>query len=77
MPRHGNLLDLPYAPRREGFSTRPSADRDNPTRADWRALRTVYPQKLIDRMRRARSGYIGHRVAITRSGDWLYFVAGD
>ena len=71
------ILDLPYARSREGFYIWPSAHRDSPTAADWRALRAVYPQKVIDRMRRAGSGYIGHRVAITRSGDWLYFVAGD
>ena len=71
------ILDLPYARSREGFYIWPSAHRDSPTAADWRALRAVYPQRLIDRMRRARSGYIGHRVGITRGGDWLYFIGGD
>ena len=71
------ILGLRHARSREGFYIWPAAHRDDPTAADWRALRAVYPQKVIDRMRRAGSGYIGHRVAITRRGDWLYFVAGD
>lgn len=69
------LLNLPWA-RNEGLYVWPSAHRERPSDRDWRLLRAVYPQKVIDAMRRGGS-YLGYRIGITPGGDWLYFVAGD
>jgi hypothetical protein len=81
------VLSLPYAavglngravpPARARFFVWPSAHRLNPSAADWRALRALYPQAQIDAMRRGGSGYLGYRVGITPRGDWQYFIAGD
>ena len=71
------VLGLPHARNERGSYIWPSAHRARPTAADWRALRAIYPQRLIDQMRRSPSGYIGYRVAIAPSGDWEYYIAGD
>ena len=81
------LLSMPYAtvgfdgravpPSRARFYVWPSAHRENPSARDWRALRTLYTEAQIERMRRGGAGYLGYRVGITPAGDWQYFIAGD
>jgi hypothetical protein len=70
------LLDLPGA-QSQGFYVWPSAFRLHPTEADWRLLRALYPQRVIDGMRRSGIGYSGYRVGIRPNGDWQFFVTGD
>jgi hypothetical protein len=65
------------APNRARFYVWPRAYRANPSRADWRQLRTLYTAAQIERMRRAAGGYLGYRVGITPTGDWQFFIAGD
>ena len=70
------VLTLPFA-RTEGFYAWPSAHREKPSDADWKALRALYPQSTIDRMRRGGIGYFGWRVGIRPDGNWMYFISGD
>ena len=75
------ILNLPYATRQlpDGGGTYyswPSADQDTRTQADWDALKGVYTDEQVAAFQRDDS-YTGYRVAITVSGDWMYFVAGD
>jgi hypothetical protein len=70
------LLQLPFA-RSQGFYAWPSAFRLHPTDADWRALRAIYPQRVIDAMKKDGIGYSGYRVGIKPNGDWQFFVTGD
>ncbi len=70
------LLNLPFA-RSQGFYVWPSAFRVHPTEADWRALVALYPQKVIDQMRKSGIGYAGYRVGVRPNGDWQFFVTGD
>ncbi len=46
----------------------PQLDRD--------ALRALYSEDQL-RDFAAFGSYVGHRVAITAAGDWIFFVAGD
>lgn len=47
-----------------------------PTEAEWDEVRAIYSDGEIEQMKRFGS-YIGYRVGITESGDWIFFVAGD
>jgi hypothetical protein len=54
----------------------PSAYRDTPRAADWKALERIYPKAQVEAWRRG-GVYYGYRAGITPRGDWLFFVAGD
>lgn len=56
----------------------PAAYQDSPSAADWRELieAGIYTRSEVRRMKQFGS-YIGYRAGITRSGDWIFFVAGD
>lgn len=72
-------LDLPYCSRRvEGrvIHQWPSASCDDPTDADWDALRGLYTEQDIAAWRELGS-FTGYRVGIDADGAWMFFVAGD
>jgi hypothetical protein len=75
------VLNLPHVDRRlpDGgarYTSWPSADQDVRTQADWDALQGIYTEAQVEQFQAADS-YTGYRTAITESGDWMYFVAGD
>ena len=75
------ILNLPYAVRElpDGggrYYSWPSADQDVRTQADWDALKGLYTDEQVGQFQRDDM-YTGYRTAITESGDWMYFVAGD
>ena len=75
------ILDLPPVDRQlpDGgvrYRSWPSADQDVRTQADWDALKGVYSDEQVAAFQKDDL-YTGYRVAITASGDWMYFVAGD
>jgi hypothetical protein len=37
----------------------------------------VYTRAEVNRMRQGGNVYYGYRTAITKTGDWQFFVAGD
>jgi hypothetical protein len=55
--------------------------KDEPTDEDWSGVEGVYSPEVVARMKqdsvRSGIGYLGYRVGITESGDWMYFIAGD
>ena len=71
------VLSLPFARARSGVYVWPSAHREHPNEADWKALRRLYSPAEIERMREAGTGYLGWRVGIAGDGDWQFFIAGD
>jgi hypothetical protein len=73
------LLSIPYTKNETGAYAWPSAYTDNPTAANWNALvqKGVYTRAEVNRMRKGGNVYYGYRTAITRSGDWQFFVSGD
>ena len=73
------ILGLPVTRNETGSFAWPSAYTDKPTARDWNALvrAGVYTRAHVDRMRRGGNVYLGYRTAITRGGDWQFFVAGD
>ncbi len=74
------ILNLPFAasvlPDGRTIYVWPSAATDEPTDADWEALRPVFNEEEIDAMRQL-GGYTGHRIGIAEDGEWLFSVAGD
>jgi len=74
------ILNLPNVERpADGgttYTSWPSADQDVRTQADWDALKGVYTDEQVAAFQKADL-YTGYRAAITESGDWMYFVAGD
>ena len=74
------ILNLPFAasvlPDGRTIYVWPSAATDDPTDADWEALRPVFNEEEIDAMRQL-GGYTGHRIGIAEDGEWLFSVAGD
>ncbi len=74
------ILNLPFAvsalPDGRTVYVWPSAATDNPTDADWEAIRPVFNEEEIDAMRQ-QGGYTGHRIGIAEDGEWLFSVAGD
>jgi len=73
------ILSIPVTKNETGAYAWPSAYTDKPTAADWNALvqKGVYTRAEVNRMRNGGNVYYGYRTAITRSGDWQFFVAGD
>lgn len=73
------ILSLPVTRNEAGAYAWPSAYTTHPTAKDWNAVvrAGVLTRKQADQMRRAGNVYYGYRVAITKSGDWQFFVAGD
>jgi hypothetical protein len=71
------IMRLPFTRDSTGLYAWPSAYRLKPSNADWNALLGIYTRAQIRQMRRAGIGYSGYRAAITRSGDWRFFIAGD
>jgi hypothetical protein len=73
------ILSIPVTKNEAGAYAWPSAYTDKPTAADWNALvqKGVYTRAEVNRMRKGGNVYYGYRTAITRSGDWQFFVAGD
>lgn len=77
------LLDAPVASRAVAQTTHylwPSAYtydrwRDVPQR-DRDALRSFHNAEDLRRFEEAGT-YLGYRVGITRTGDWIFFLAGD
>jgi hypothetical protein len=76
------VLNLPSVERKGGeagdqvYVSWPSADQDQRTQADWDALKGVYTDEQVAAFQKDDL-YTGYRAAITESGDWMYFVAGD
>ncbi len=76
------ILDLPFGTIQVDGTTYvwPSAgaygDWDEVPRDDQRALRAVYGGKDLAAFRKF-GAYVGYRIGITESGDWIFFVAGD
>lgn len=71
------ILRLPFTRDRTGAYAWPSAYRPKPTKADWDALVGVYSRAQVNQFRKSGIGYYGYRAAISRAGDWRFFVAGD
>jgi hypothetical protein len=73
------ILSLPVTRNEAGAYAWPSAYTTHPTAKDWNAVvrAGVLTRKQADQMRRAGNVYYGYRAAITKSGDWQFFVAGD
>jgi hypothetical protein len=73
------ILRLPVTRNETGSYAWPSAYTDKPTAADWNAVvhGGVYTRAQVERMRKGGNVYLGYRTAITRTGDWQFFVAGD
>jgi len=73
------ILRLPVTRNEAGAYAWPTAYTAHPKAADWNALvRTgVYTRAEVNRMRKGGNVYYGYRTAITRGGDWQFFVAGD
>jgi hypothetical protein len=53
----------------------PSAYQDHPRAPDWAALGTLYSPDAIHHFQQL--GYLGYRLGISQTGEWLYFVQGD
>ncbi|MCU1483916.1 MAG: hypothetical protein JWN67_662 [Actinomycetia bacterium] len=75
------ILNLPHVARQlpDGGATYvswPSADQDVRTDADWEALKGVYTDEQVAGFK-SSDLYTGYRVAISHTGDWMYFVSGD
>jgi hypothetical protein len=73
------ILKLPFTHNETGAYAWPTAYRTHPTRADWDALVRVgvLTRKAADTMRTGGNVYYGYRTAITKSGRWQFFLAGD
>lgn len=73
-------LALPWIRQEYGDEPRavyvwPSAFRDEPTEADWAALKDLYSAEEVQAYREI--GFIGWRAGIAEDGDWRFFLAGD
>jgi hypothetical protein len=73
------ILSIKFTRNETGAYAWPSAYTDKPTASDWNALvqKGVYTRAEVSRMRKGGNVYYGYRIAITRSGDWQFFVSGD
>jgi hypothetical protein len=73
------ILKLPFTRTVTGAYAWPTAYRNHPARADWDALVRVgvLTRKAADAMRTGGNVYYGYRTAITKSGRWQFFIAGD
>ena len=73
------ILRLPVTRNEAGAYAWPSAYTTHPKAKDWDALvrAGIYTRAEVTRMRKGGNVYYGYRTAITRGGDWQFFVAGD
>jgi hypothetical protein len=73
------ILALPVTRNETGAYAWPSAYTEKPKASDWNALvrKGVYTRAEATRMRNGGNVYLGYRNAITRTGDWQFFVSGD
>ena len=73
------ILAIPFTRNETKAYAWPSAYTNKPTAADWNALvkKGVYSRTQVNTMRKGGNVYYGYRTAITRTGDWQFFVAGD
>jgi hypothetical protein len=74
------ILDLPYTVVETGEGAVfvwPSAYAEDATDTDWEALGAVYNEEEISLFRDELGTYLGLRVGITDTGEWIYAVAGD
>lgn len=73
------ILGLPVTRNETGSYAWPSAYTAHPKAADWDALVRGGVLTRAEATKSQRSGnvYYGYRTAITRSGDWQFFIAGD
>jgi hypothetical protein len=73
------ILKLPFTHNETGAYAWPRAYQTHPTRADWDALVRVgvLTRKAAHAMRKGGNVYYGYRTAITKSGRWQFFLAGD
>lgn len=77
------LLDLPFAAQPLPPTTQyvwPAAHvADPPGAAQLRDIADagLYPKSTLEEWVRSGNNYLGYRLAITESGDWTFFVAGD
>jgi hypothetical protein len=73
------ILKLPFTHNETGAYAWPTAYRTHPTCADWDALVRVgvLTRTAADAMRKGGNVYYGYRTAITKSGRWQFFIAGD
>jgi hypothetical protein len=51
-------------------------DWDQTTEAQRAALAEIYDSEALDGWE-SFGAFIGYRLGITESGDWIYFIAGD
>jgi hypothetical protein len=79
MARLVKILSIPYTRNETKSYAWPSAYTDKPTAADWNALvqKRVYTRAEVNKMRTGGNVYYVYRTAISPSGDWQFFVAGD
>jgi hypothetical protein len=77
------LLDLPFAAQPLPSTTQyvwPAAQvADPPSAVQLRVIADagLYPLSTLEEWVRNGNNYLGYRLAITTSGDWTFFVAGD
>ena len=73
------ILSLPATRNEVGAFAWPSAYTTHPKPADWDALvrAGLVTRAQATKAQRTDNVYYGHRTAITRSGDWQFFIAGD
>ena len=75
-----SILDLPYCkesgPDGRVYYVWPRVHCGARTAGDWDDLKGLYTDEQIEMMRTGDS-YLGFRVGILESGDWVYFIAGD
>ncbi|MDB5100837.1 MAG: hypothetical protein JWM80_5258 [Cyanobacteria bacterium RYN_339] len=70
------LLKMPYVRLNGGLQyVWPSAYQDRPRPADWGPLGSLYSADAIAHFQQL--GYLGYRLGIGQTGEWLYFVQGD
>jgi hypothetical protein len=73
------ILGLPVTRNEAGAYAWPSAYTTHPKPADWNALvgAGLITRAEATKAQKRDNVYYGYRTAITRSGDWQFFVAGD
>jgi hypothetical protein len=73
------ILGLPVTRNEVGAYAWPSAYTAHPKAADWNALvrAGVLTRAKATKAQQSDNVYYGYRTAITRTGDWQFFVAGD
>ena len=73
------ILGLPVTRNEVGAFAWPSAYTTHPKPGDWDALvrAGLVTRAQATKSQRMGNVYYGHRTAITRSGDWQFFIAGD